>query len=568
MIIQKKSWLGFVLVASLFCSGCKSGGAGMNPGNSSLQGVFDSQYLLRFSKVKDDASLYRFESCFVSGSRGEVVEGSCVGALQDLEGKDITLSVDVVSRSVLTELEKQQLDQISAGWQKYRKSLAGKERGDQAATAITVGSGAVMGSFLALNASDIKSQNLLIDHIVKEEGAKLGALQAQSKKLQQGWVDRFGKRNSEQALKLIEAHEKKLLSLGYSMSEPPHSVFSGAKNIDALVSGLKERGHILSDKFYSFLEKQWKNQWDASLLRERGGFAMELHSKGIGTLQDLLKEYTHTFSKINYKINLAKNMGFNVDDLVDRFLNQQYPMSRRGAVSELIHPDYSDHFFKFNKINRTLFDLEIDAPTSYDEMLKTVSGEGRSYTVFTHMNDFVKHEGVPVRVKHAYDHVLKLKYYYGKATSSQIPDAVKAAVIKSQGRMRNAGKNLAGLLSEGRLFRRGIPAAILGTGVVVAGVVTFSRGGLKSTQSKLTALQTRDDHLQLLLSDDSLLRSDSSSAVSTSSVKELLKSVSLWQQNFWVDLEDTGIRVAYYCLPATESAPGGLIVAECYDVDE
>ncbi|MCY4380527.1 MAG: hypothetical protein OXC40_03025 [Proteobacteria bacterium] len=163
--------------------------------NYSLQGLFDSQHLLRLKQVDGSAILFRFEVCPFGASKNQILEQYCVSALQTNSGDDIIFSVEMIQEMNLTAREKQELNDLHVLWMGYRDDiidLSGREPRELVAI---LGGSFTLGNFAGY-ATHAASYKMSSDHYFK----------------------RFGVRNVEQATKELNQVIKELKLFGLDVS--------------------------------------------------------------------------------------------------------------------------------------------------------------------------------------------------------------------------------------------------------------------------------------------------------------------------------------------------------------
>ena len=531
MILSKFGWcLSFCMMAFFWgCQGVENLENQDFQSSSQLHGVYDEQYFLRLAKSPDAKGFYRFETCLAS--EGSVQEASCVGALADAMGKDITFTENSLDQLALTEEEKKRLKVVHGEWKDYRQALRSKGVGDTMATIFSISALATLGIVVAGESMvwDPSSRSITKE---REKIAEFYTNSANQNKKKLKWEEVFGQADHQEALKQLESMEADLKVFGYSLDRPPESVLlAKAERIRVANLRYSETGrYLISDKFYAHLEDSF------SLALERNG-----------------REIKDVIFRPD---NLAETLkGATWRDAIDSFIQQG------GSVEEVINPRHLDDFFKYNEIeNHFRYYDDAGSVTSMDELTRALMGSDKEIiSILDNASSFVVYEGVPRYARWKWEDFVSAKKTYlagmgGDVSSSAVKNSVaeslsKIKQVRATKTMINAGAKSA------------VATSVLIIGAVTAGIIAFSRRGLQGAKNDMAVLQDRTDQLQQLFLDPSSLMSEDF-AVSVAYMQDTVKTLSLWQKNFGVETQQV---VSAYCLP-TETADG-LFVAECYNVE-
>ena len=519
--------LPLLLLLSLVLSGavgCRNLQLPTPENTSSLRGVYDEKYLLRLSKKPGTSGLYYFEACLVKSSGHEALPDSCVGALKDAGLEDITFSLKALNTMSLSDDEKQQLNALHVRWKVYQKTL-NRAASDQKsleqlnkAGGVIIGGGAMVASVANSNLardfvkknSEYKTRKTHLTEIYKSRsGIDLDLLNL---------LEQPGEISPLDLQKRIQSLQQKLSSRGYSITEPPPSLLSEAQS-----SMLSSRKHLVSEKFYAFL-------------------------------QNHLGNHQNTLETLHRPVFLRKQTG---DQRTWQGLVASF-IEKGGTAEEIIHPEFRQVFTQYMATESSFWpDGGGRAyPKNMDDIVRTLQDQKFSMRLFDHMATFVSHGGTPSRASFYFNQLALTEALLGLLNSEHAhlvttakKQLSKAAAKIAQSRS-SAAQSLHQLIKQiNSLSKKLTVIALTGTAAIAA-LFYFQRAEVSVAQTGIERITQEHDHLQVMLDPNSALMDLSgTSHQGVVSVQQILENFILWQQNFWIDTEDVGLHIHYYALP-------------------
>ena len=537
-----KSLALFMIILALSLSACRN--TSLNPGQegSSLQGVYDDDYLLRMGRVSGESNLYQFETCFTAvhlSKQGNSLgpEESCVPALLDGSGESITFNIIPASdKLALSEEEQRNLLKMQSKWGAYKA----RQKDFKTSEVIGATIGGVAGGVVIGNTASM---------VGLHRKAQSGLLQAEER-YQKIWNDQFkvdgsqnpdryksilGNADKKQAIESLLSTEKKLNRFGYSALDDTQGMTITAAELKS------KGGHIFSDEFITYLKSPKVTEY-----LKKAGFKKD----GITLFTE------RSFILHNEEIHHVLN------SFVDEKASRDF--------IDIIDSNFLDRFLRHLEIKTQYrFNKKYKKSSLYqlsDDLAHELSRRVPSIEI-SQIKSFVEYRGIP---RHVMDDIRSNKVIFDALKesfpNSLLKNASKTNLVdtltdfKNSAAYVNTAKKLTQESAEkiSRMLRKSLPVIIIGAITTVA-ILNHSKQQVQAAEEPVKQKELEINQLNVLLDHSSpLMSTDPSKNVEVPSVKDVLTYLAI----AWQGVSTTS-NVTHYCYPKITGK--GTVEADCQD---